>query len=59
LSWQRDLTPDNVAKTADGNLPPALKGPALRPENGGWTVEEAEVAISELAQNLPDEMSLM
>ncbi|MCQ1854577.1 hypothetical protein [Neorhizobium galegae] len=53
------MTPDNVAETAGGNLPPVLKGLALRAENVGWTVEEAEVAINELAQNLLDEMSLM
>ncbi|CDN51136.1 hypothetical protein [Neorhizobium galegae] len=59
LELAKGLTPDNVAETAGGNLPPVLKGLALRAENVGWTVEEAEVAISELAQNLLDEMSLM
>ncbi|EJC83306.1 hypothetical protein Rleg4DRAFT_6963 [Rhizobium leguminosarum bv. trifolii WSM2297] len=55
----KGLTPDNIARAAGGNLAPALAGLAKRAESAGWTLEEAEVAISELSQNLLDEMSSM
>jgi hypothetical protein len=55
----KGLTPDNIAQAAGGNLAPALAGLAKRAESVGWTPEEAEVEISELSQNLLDEMSSM
>jgi hypothetical protein len=59
LELAKGLTPDNITETAGGHLPPVLAGLAKRAEDVGWTLEEAEVAISELAQNLLDDMSAM
>lgn len=59
LELAKGLTPDNIVETAGGKLPPALLGLAKRAEAVGWSLEEAEVAISELAQNLLDDMAAM
>tara|TARA_R110000751_G_scaffold28847_1_gene74899 strand:- start:397 stop:519 length:123 start_codon:yes stop_codon:yes gene_type:complete len=40
-------------------MSPVLFSLAKRAEQVGWTLEEAEVAISELAQNLLDDMASM
>ncbi|MCB5202898.1 hypothetical protein LH464_10495 [Neorhizobium sp. T786] len=59
LELAKGLTPDDVVAAAGGNLPPVLAGLAKRAAGVGWTLEESEVAISELAQNLLDDMSAM
>ncbi|WP_439626983.1 hypothetical protein [Shinella sp.] len=59
LELAKGLTPDNIVETAGGKLPPVLLGLAKRAEAVGWSLEEAEVAISELAQNLLDDMAAM
>ncbi|WP_105417736.1 hypothetical protein [Neorhizobium sp. T25_27] len=59
LQLAKGLTPDDIVATAGGNLPPVLAGLAKRAESVGWSLEEAENAISELAQNLLDDMSQM
>ena len=59
LELAKGLTPDDVKDAAGGNLPPVLVGLAKRAESVGWTMEESEIAISELAQNLLDDMSAM
>ncbi|MGQ3212204.1 MAG: hypothetical protein ACT6U0_12590 [Shinella sp.] len=59
LELATELTPEDVAETAGGKLPPVLLGLTRRAEAAGWTQEEAEVAISELAQNLLDDMASM
>lgn len=46
---------NTVVAAAGGTMSPALAALAKRAEAVGWSVEEAEVAISELAQNLLDE----
>ena len=59
LDLAKGLTPDDIVAAAGGNLPPVLAGLAKRAETVGWTLEESEIAISELAQNLLDDMSAM
>lgn len=59
LELAKGLTPDNITDTAGGRLPPVLLGLAKRAESVGWMLEESEVAISELAQNLLDDMAEM
>jgi hypothetical protein len=59
LGLAEGLTPDDIAAAAGGVLPPVFAGLAKRAEGAGWTLEEAEVAISELSQNLLDDMSAM
>lgn len=46
----------NVAEAAGGKLSPAMLALARRATTVGWSLEEAEVAISELAQNFLDEI---
>ncbi|WP_416409138.1 hypothetical protein [Agrobacterium rosae] len=53
------LKPDDIMGAAGGTLPPKLMALAKQAESVGWTLEEAEVAISELSQNLLDDMSEM
>lgn len=45
----------DVTPAAGGTLSPVMAKLAKRAESVGWQLEEAEVAISELAQNLLDE----
>ncbi|NTF44066.1 hypothetical protein A6U86_29365 [Rhizobium sp. AC27/96] len=59
LDLAKGLTPDSIVDTAGGKLSPVLMALAQRAKAVGWTSEEAEVAISELAQNLLDDMSSM
>jgi hypothetical protein len=59
LDLAKGLTPDSIVDAAGGNLSPVLVSLAQRAEAVGWTSEEVEVAISELAQNLLDDMSSM
>jgi hypothetical protein len=59
LEVAKGLKPDDIMKAAGGNMAPVLAGLAKRAEGVGWTLEEAEVAISELSQNLLDDMSSM
>lgn len=59
LQLAKGLTPDNVVEAAGGSLAPVLSGLARRAEQVGWTMEEAETAISDLAQNLLDDMAAM
>jgi hypothetical protein len=44
-----------VTPAAGGTLSPVMMKLAKRAESAGWGLEEAEVAISELAQNLLDD----
>ncbi|WP_428424449.1 hypothetical protein [Pararhizobium sp.] len=50
-----ELHSGEVLDAAAGKLSSTLMALAKRAESVGWTLEEAEVAISELAQNLLDE----
>lgn len=50
-----ELHSGEVLDAASGKLSSTLMALAKRAESVGWTLEEAEVAISELAQNLLDE----
>ncbi|MFN7027260.1 MAG: hypothetical protein ACK4QP_22600 [Pseudorhizobium sp.] len=59
LDLSKGLIPENIIAAASGTLPPVLIGLAKRAEQVGWTLEEAEVAIGELAQNLVDDMASM
>ncbi len=59
LELAKGLKPDDITDAAGGNLAPVLAGLAKRAESVGWTLEEAEVAISELSQNLLDDMAAM
>lgn len=59
LDLAKGLTPDNIVEAASGTMSPVLFSLAKRAEQAGWTFEEAEVAISELAQNLLDDMASM
>lgn len=59
LDLAKTLKPDDIVKAAGGDLAPALAGLAKRAESVGWALEEAEIAISELSQNLLDDMSSM
>jgi hypothetical protein len=59
LEHAKSLTPENIVETAGGKLAPVLLGLTKRAEAAGWMLEEAEVAISELAQNLLDDMASM
>ena len=59
LELAKGLKPDDIVDAAGGTLVPALAGLAQRAEAVGWTLEEAEVAIGELAQNLLDDMAAM
>jgi len=45
----------DVTPAAGGTLSPVMMKLAKRAESAGWGLEEAEVAISELAQNLLDD----
>jgi len=45
----------DVTPAAGGTMSPVMMALAKRAESVGWGLEEAEVAISELAQNLLDE----
>jgi hypothetical protein len=49
------LPAKDIVNAAGGTLSAPLSGLAKRAEVSGWTIEEAEVAISELAQNLLDD----
>ncbi len=53
------LKPDDIMAAAGGTLPPKLMARAKQAESVEWTLEEAEVAISELSQNVLDDMSEM
>lgn len=53
------LKPDDITAAAGGTLVPQLMALARQAESVGWTLEEAEVAISELSQNLLDDMAQM
>lgn len=53
------LKPNDITAAAGGTLTPKLIALATQAESVGWTLEEAEVAISELSQNLLDDMSEM
>lgn len=46
---------ENMRDAAGGTLSPAMIALVKRAAVTGWGVEEAEVAIAELAQNLLDE----
>jgi hypothetical protein len=46
---------NTVIAAAGGTMSPALAALAKRAEAVGWSLEEAEVAISELAQNILDD----
>ena len=46
---------ENMRDAAGGTLSPAMVAIAKRAVAAGWGFEEAEVAISELAQNILDE----
>lgn len=59
LQLAKGLKPQDVVDAAAGNMPAVFAGLARRAESVGWTLEEAEVAISELSQNLLDDMSAM
>ncbi len=59
LELAKRLSPNNIVNAAGGKLVPVLADLAQRAENAGWTLEEAEVAISELSQNLLDDMAEM
>jgi len=59
LELAKGLKPDDIVDAAGGTLVPVLAGLAQRAEAVGWTLEEAEVAIGELAQNLLDDMAAM
>ena len=59
LGLAQGLKPDDIIAAAGGNLPPVLAGLAKRAEGVGWTLEESEVALSELSQNLLDDISAM
>jgi predicted ThiF/HesA family dinucleotide-utilizing enzyme len=59
LELAKGLKPDDIVAAAGGNLAPVLTALAQRAESVGWTLEEAEVAIGELAQNLLDDMAEM
>lgn len=45
----------SVVDAAGGKLSPVMLALAKRAVSAGWSLEEAEVAISELAQNLLDD----
>jgi len=49
------LNASGVVDAAGGKMSPQMMALAKRAESAGWSLEEAEVAISELAQNLLDE----
>lgn len=53
------LKPDDITAAAGGILSPQLMVLARQGESVGWNLEEAEVAISELSQNLLDDMAQM
>jgi hypothetical protein len=50
-----DRHPTIVVDAAGGTMAPILTELAKRAERAGWSLEEIEVAISELAQNLLDD----
>lgn len=49
------MASENMRDAAGGTLSPAMIAIARRAVAAGWGLEEAEVAISELAQNILDE----
>ncbi|MGV8939133.1 MAG: hypothetical protein ACOH2J_18590 [Allorhizobium sp.] len=49
------MASENMRDAAGGTLSPAMVAIAKRAVAAGWGFEEAEVAISELAQNILDE----
>jgi phage tail tape-measure protein len=49
------LNSTGVVDAAGGRMSPQMQALAKRAESAGWSLEEAEVAISELAQNVLDE----
>jgi hypothetical protein len=51
----RSVPASQIVDAAGGKLSPAMVALAKRAEAVGWSFEEAEVAISELAQNILDE----
>jgi hypothetical protein len=51
----RGVPSSQIVDAAGGRLSPVISALAKRAEAVGWTLEEAEVAISELAQNILDE----
>jgi hypothetical protein len=59
LDIAKGLTPENIVETASGRLPQQLVRLTREAEKVGWSLEEAEVALSELAQNLLDDMAAM
>jgi hypothetical protein len=59
LDLARRLALGSIVDAAGGTLSPVLTRLAQRAESVGWTLEEAEVAIGELAQNHLDDMSSM
>ncbi|MDW5315509.1 hypothetical protein [Rhizobium sp. PL01] len=50
------LTAQNLVEAAGGKLSPALINLAKDAARVGWGLEEAETAISELAQNYLDDL---
>jgi hypothetical protein len=59
LDIAKTLTPDDIKHAAGGALPPALTTLAKKAQGSGWGLEESEIAISDLAQNLLDDMAAM
>jgi hypothetical protein len=49
------IASENMAAAAGGQLSPAVNSLVKRAVAAGWDTEEAETAISELAQNILDE----
>jgi hypothetical protein len=53
----RNVPASQIVDAAGGRLSPVLVALAKRAAAVGWSLEEAEVAISELAQNILDEQA--
>jgi hypothetical protein len=51
----RSVPANQIVDAAGGKLSPVMTALAKRAAAVGWSLEEAEVAISELAQNILDE----
>ena len=49
------IATENMRESAGGTLSPAMIAIAKQAVAAGWGFEEAEVALSELAQNILDE----
>jgi len=53
----RTTPASQIVEAAGGTLPPLMIALAKQATTVGWSLEESEVAISELAQNFLDEAS--